>query len=79
MHPEVIKTTLNAAPHAAKKEKHGSTPIVATGIVLITLVTIIDVKCFLWYVLSAVRLLKCRSNPALIDLCIVVIATIRSD
>jgi len=69
----------SAAPHAAKKGKHGSTATVATAMEMIAITTGLDGKCFLQYAPSVEKLPRCHSSPAKIDRCTVAIATIRSD
>jgi len=78
-HPEAILIIPSAAPHAAKKGKHGRTATVATAMEMIAIVTGLDAKCFLRYVPSVAKLPRCHSSPAKIDLFIVAIAIIRSD
>jgi len=69
----------SAVPHAAKKEKHGSTATVATAIGMITTATGPNAKCSLRYAPSVEKLPRYHSNPAKIGRCIAAIATIRSD
>jgi len=67
----------SAVPHAARKERHGSTATVATAMEMIA--TGLDGKCFLRYAPSVEKLPRCHSSPAKIGRCIAAIATIRSD
>ena len=73
---EAILTSLSVVPHVARKGKHGSTETVATAMVMTA--TGLYAKCSPRDAPSVVKTLKYPLNLAVVDRCIVAIATVKS-
>ena len=74
---EAILTSLSIVPHVARKGKHGSTETVATAVAMTA--TGHHAKCSPRDVPSMVKTPKYPLNLAVVDRCIAVIATVKSN